>query len=153
MPMSEEAKRRFLTRKRNITIFPDRLDCAVVGPAGPQLARAIACWARLVRDGAESLTFTPAEWEGLAKALAQPYKLDRRFLPDGEPAELISTILADAGNKEMADKVARLGRIQAWAVVVACEFRNNHPILPRGAAWWTPEYRYDYHARREKKTS
>lgn len=130
----------------------------VAGPLGGYRTRPLSQGCRiaayLVSDAAVEVAamFTPEEWEALAVALK-----DKSIEPEvPEPGDFLARVvdrhashyglaLPDRGGKSAQALVGRLRKLlytQAWAVLIAVQFRHEHAgPWAEGDHWWELAYR------------
>lgn len=145
------------------TVYPDpRIGPVLGGYRSPPMTRALECWAKLLEDAtcAVGKQFSAAEWNYLYASVTA---LPDTFLPQGPwPGQalahraeqgcnygvrlsLLSRQAEEAAQfaKNLADRLAALDYIHAWAVIWAIEYRQGlpEPVKPQ-EEWWTLAHRY-----------
>jgi hypothetical protein len=165
--------RKRVRERMGMSVYPP----AEVAPAlgafkSTEFERGIRLAARMLGEAAEQIAgeFTPAEWEFMARIMT-----DRRIEPEAdEPGAAVAQFVDQAHRltgaapeqpakggaaRSVGDLVGRLRRLtfpQAWAVIIALDFRaRNAEEIEEGCRWWEPRGRWPIierglEARREK---
>ena len=123
------------------------------------LTQAVRCAAQLFGDAALEVAskFTPEEWELLAEAYQDRTIEPELHNPEHILADMVeraharynigATLKTKPADTEKAvasvvERIRELDYCQAWAVVIACQFRWRCPV--EGKQWWKLEYRRQY---------
>ena len=118
------------------------------------LTQAVRIAAHLLAEATSEVArmFTPAEWDLIAEALKV-----RVFEPEApNPAAFLASLIGraqllyeprepaskDKAGAPLLDRVSQLSYLQAWAVVMAAQFRwEVAESLKDGEHWWEPAVR------------
>lgn len=150
-------------RERSFTVYPPASVGPAIGGAKTRPANvALGIIGHLLGDAAVEVAtlFTPDEWGVIALAMEGDADRTPAVQPDDpDPASVLASLLRQAqaryragdrlakgekGRKAMdglVDRVASLGYVQAWAVVVAVRFVREHPKRAGQGPWWDLAFR------------
>lgn len=143
---------------RNImSVYPPRYVGAPLGGyRSTTFSTALRCWAHVLSEAALEVAqcFAQEEWEYVFHSIRGRTIEPEFSRPGAMLAELAVQRHRNTGAGDelpgrspdravdaVAEKLRELNYAQAWAVVVACGWREEHDPADRPAGWWTVAFR------------